>query len=89
MEQNVGPADRYIRIALGSTMLAMGAARMAREDGLSGLAAGLAGGIMLAEGVLGTCPLYSAYGISTNREREAPYPGEESTNDTIRPYEGI
>ncbi len=80
MKANVGLTDRYLRIALGGVLLASSAARMAREGSLSGLGQGLVGGTMLAEGVLGTCPLYSLFGIDTR---------EEHTNDVIRPYEGI
>jgi|GEM_PF-654162 len=79
-EPNVGPLDRYLRIALGSLMLASSAGRMARYGSLAGLGTGLLGGMMLAEGILGTCPLYSALGLDTR---------EAHTNDVIRPYEGI
>lgn len=85
MDQNVGLPDRYIRITLGGLMLAAGAARLARRADLTGVAAGLLGGMMLAEGVLGTCPLYSVAGINTKDE---PAPGER-TNDVIQPCEGI
>lgn len=85
MEQNVGQADRYIRIALGSLLLATGAARLARRADAGSAALGLLGGTMLAEGVLGTCPLYTVAGISTN---DQPVPGSR-TNDVIQPYEGI
>jgi len=85
LEQNVGFIDRYIRITLGGLMIAAGAARLARDGGLAGAAVGLLGGMMLAEGVLGTCPLYSVAGINTNPD---PIPGTY-TNDVIQPYEGI
>lgn len=85
MDHNVGPADRYIRIALGSLLLATGAARLATRPDAGSAALGLLGGTMLAEGVLGTCPLYSLAGISTADE---PPPGYR-TNDVIQPYEGI
>lgn len=80
MEHNVGDADRYLRIALGGFLLACSAAKAAREGGMAGVGTGLLGGMMLAEGVLGICPLYSAFGISTRME---------PTNDVVSPYEGI
>lgn len=80
MEPNVGRADRYVRITIGSLLLACSAAHGAREGGWSGLGTGLLGGMMLAEGILGTCPLYPLLGIDTR---------EEHTNDLISPYEGI
>lgn len=85
MDQNVGLTDRYIRITLGGLLLACGAARLARHADLAGVAAGLLGGMMLAEGTLGVCPLYQLAGINTSAE---PGPGSR-TNDVILPYEGI
>lgn len=95
MEHNVGMADRYIRIALGSFLLAGSAARMARRADAGAVVLGLLGGTMLAEGTLGVCPLYEAFGFSTNRMEHPesdnlhePPPGMR-TNDDIMPYEGI
>lgn len=95
MEQNVGFADRYIRLTLAGLMLAGSAARMTRRVDGTAVALGLLGGMMLAEGTLGACPLYSAAGIRTNRAEDRfqhsvaePPPGER-TNDDILPYEGI
>jgi len=85
MDQNIGLTDRYIRITLGSLFLATGAARMVRQCDAAGVAAGVLGGMMLAEGVLGTCPLYNLMGMNTNDD---PAPGAR-TNDVIQPYEGI
>ncbi|HWI61498.1 MAG TPA: DUF2892 domain-containing protein [Symbiobacteriaceae bacterium] len=85
MDQNVGLTDRYIRLTLGGLLLACGAARMARSTDATGVVAGLLGGMMLAEGVLGVCPLYEVAGINTSAE---PVPGSR-TNDVIGPYEGI
>jgi hypothetical protein len=74
LERNVGPTDRFVRIAAGGLMLAWSAARMAREADMTALGLGLFGGVTLAEGVLGTCLLYSAMGIDT-REPAWPYNG--------------
>lgn len=60
MKQNVGSADRAIRIILGLALLAfyfLGEGSM-RWIGLIGI-------IPLATAALGTCPLYSILGIST------------------------
>lgn len=80
MEPNMGRADRYCRISVGSLLLVASTARMNREGGLSGLGTALLGGMMVAEGVLGTCPFYPFLGIDTR---------EEQTNNVIYPYEGI
>jgi hypothetical protein len=96
MEQNVGTADRYIRITMGSLMLAAGAGQMARRGGFGGgMALGALGGMMLAEGILGTCLLYSAAGINTNHQQsvggqtgETELMGNDT--DTIdEAYEGL
>lgn len=91
MEQNVGMQDRYIRITAGGVFLAMGAGFIARRSVTAGMILGLLGGTMLAEGVLGTCPLYSRWGIDTRtyEELEADPPPGERTNDVIGAYEGI
>ena len=60
MSQNVGTADRAVRIVLGIVMLLAAAVveHDARWFGLIGL-------IPLLTGVVGSCPLYSLFGIST------------------------
>jgi hypothetical protein len=64
-ERNAGLADRYWRITLGAVLLAVGAGRMARQcDWVAGTASVL-GGMFIADGVLGTCPLYGPLGIDT------------------------
>jgi type IV secretory pathway TrbD component len=57
MKSNVGPADRTIRIVSG---LAIGVAGLYFESWL-----GLVGLIPLATGVIGWCPAYLPFGIST------------------------
>ena len=88
LEPNAGLTDRYIRITLGSLMLACGAARLARQPDLTGAVLGLLGGMTLADGVLGTCPMYVPLGVDT-RAPDVRHAGHEHTNDTIGPYEGI
>ncbi|HLN65430.1 MAG TPA: DUF2892 domain-containing protein [Symbiobacteriaceae bacterium] len=97
MEQNVGMADRYVRITLGSMLLACAAARGARQMTTGVFLTGALGGMMLAEGVLGTCMVYSALGVNTLRGHEQQQvqsggmaePYMHDTNDVIQPYEGI
>ncbi len=83
MEQNVGMVDRYVRIGLGSLLVAAGAASMARRGGMGAALVGMLGGMMLA-------------GINTNREGDdcccecdCHHSDEPDTNDVIQPYEGI
>lgn len=97
MEQNVGTADRYMRITLGGMLLAVAASRGARQMTAGVMLTGALGGMMLAEGVLGTCPIYSALGVNTVRGHEQEQvqsggmaePYMHDTNDVIQPYEGI
>jgi hypothetical protein len=60
MNHNVGTADRAARITLGIVLLlaAVVVQHEARWFGLIGL-------IPLLTGVVGSCPLYSLFGIST------------------------
>jgi uncharacterized membrane protein len=85
MQHNLGMTDRYIRITVGGLMIATGAAQLARRADLTGAALGLLGGMMLAEGALGVCPLYEAMGMNTNPD---PPPGSRA-NDIVGPYEAI
>lgn len=102
MEQNIGLTDRYVRITLGGLLLAASAARLARRGaGAGGMAVGLLGGMMLAEGVLGNCPLYRLLGINTNSDGHhccdsqcecADHQNNEpdaTETDVMEPYDGI
>jgi hypothetical protein len=57
MKRNVGSADRVIRIALG---LAIGAVGLYFQNWL-----GLIGLVPLATGLIGWCPAYLPFGLST------------------------
>lgn len=55
---NVGTADRVLRILLGLTLLILTFAGPRTVLGWIGI-------VPLATGILGTCPLYSLLGLST------------------------
>jgi hypothetical protein len=57
MKRNVGSADRVIRIALG---LVIGAAGLYFQSWL-----GLIGLVPIATGLIGWCPAYLPFGLST------------------------
>lgn len=78
MQPNIGGTDRYIRLALGSWLLASGAADMARDPNLLACAKGMLGGMMLAEGVLGVCVAYHLAGINTRDD------GQGQVSDVMR-----
>jgi len=61
MKLNVGNIDRWVRIVLG---LAIGAAGLYFKSWF-----GLVGLIPLATALVGWCPLYAPFGISTCRLR--------------------
>lgn len=60
MKRNIGVADRTIRVAIGVSLLAVVALldEPVRWFGLIGL-------VSLVTAVLGNCPLYSLFGLST------------------------
>jgi hypothetical protein len=60
MKQNVGAADRAVRIVLGLGLLS---AIFFVEGSVRWF--GLVGLIPLATGLVGSCPLYSLFGLST------------------------
>lgn len=57
--------DRYWRIAVGATILGCGVAHMVRRENWTGTVVSLLGGMFLADGILGTCPLYEPFDFST------------------------
>ncbi len=64
MKKNVGSTDRWIRIVLGVALLVMALVVKADWRWL-----GLIGIIPLATGLLNYCPLYSLFGLSTNKDK--------------------
>jgi hypothetical protein len=62
--QNVGAADRVVRVVLGLGLLALSYAGPAAPWGYLGV-------IPLLTGVIGTCPLYTALGLRTRGKEVA------------------
>lgn len=58
MKSNVGGIDKWLRIAVGLAVIALGLFGPIGWWGLLGL-------VPLATGVLGTCPAYSMLGVNT------------------------
>jgi hypothetical protein len=65
MTRNLDRAQRYVRLSLGGLLLAASTARMVRRPGMGAVGLGVLGGMMVAEGVLGVCPLLN---MSTMRD---------------------
>lgn len=65
LTQNIGPVDRALRVVVGLGLLALAFLGPKTPWGYLGL-------IPLATALVGTCPLYSALGISTRPARRAP-----------------
>ena len=65
LKQNVGTADRAIRVVLGVALLALVFVGPRTPWGLVGL-------IPLTTALLGRCPLYALLGISTCPVRRVP-----------------
>ena len=63
---NEGPVDRIIRVIVGVAMLILGFAGIA--SGVWMWIAYLAGAILLVTGIVGFCPLYRLFKISTTRK---------------------
>ncbi len=66
MDRNVGTIDRIIRLALGVMLLGLYGAL---EPPLRYLT--LVGLIPLGTAILGSCPLYTLFGISTRRKNRS------------------
>jgi len=62
---NEGTADRALRVLLGIVLLSLTFVGPRTPWGLIGL-------VPLLTGILGICPLYSVFGISTCPMRKAP-----------------
>ena len=62
---NEGTADRTVRVLLGIILLSLTFVGPRTPWGLIGL-------VPLLTGILGICPLYSLFGISTCPMRKAP-----------------
>ncbi|MEA5048822.1 MAG: DUF2892 domain-containing protein [Eubacteriales bacterium] len=62
MKKNVGTVDRWVRIVLGVALLSL---IVFLSGGIRWI--GLIGLIPLLTGIVGYCPLYSLFKISTNK----------------------
>ena len=60
LRNNVGPVDRTLRVALGLVLLALVFVGPQTAWGWIGV-------VPLVTGLVGVCPLYSAFGIDTRR----------------------
>ncbi|HEY3294758.1 MAG TPA: DUF2892 domain-containing protein [bacterium] len=80
MKGNLGATDRLVRTAIGAGMVGIGLLRGRRFMGLLGL-------YPLITGITGTCPVYKALGISTNKDMddEMVESFEESTVEVAAP----
>lgn len=73
MKYNMGKADKTIRILAGVTILAAGV--------ISGSWWGLVGLIPLATAMIGWCPLYAPFGISTIGKAKSAAAGSETEDN--------
>ena len=67
MKLNEAPWDRIIRVILGVVLLYVGFGVM---SGTGGIIVGIIGLVPLITGLVGFCPLYSLFHLSTNKKSE-------------------
>jgi len=70
MEQNVGSADRYVRIVLGAILAAIGLAGFAAMVSLDVVVSAillLVGAVLLGTGITQRCLVYIPFGIDTSK----------------------
>ena len=65
MKKNVGTIDRWIRIVLGVALLSL---LVFLDGGIKWI--GLVGLIPLLTGLFRFCPIYTLFGISTNKPKQ-------------------
>ena len=63
MKTNVGSLDRILRVIVGLALIAFALGAVALGTGLNWL--GWIGLVPLLTGAVGTCPLYSVFGLSS------------------------
>ena len=68
--RNVAPWDRAVRIVLGVAMLLGGWTETV--DGVWGVALTVFGWVPLVTGLLGWCPVYALFGVSTLKRQVPP-----------------
>ena len=69
MKSNMGSVDRIIRIVLAAAVAVLYFTHVL--TGTSAIVLGIVGAIFLVTGILGFCPLYAPFGISTRRRKAA------------------
>ena len=66
MKMNEGPVDRIIRVIVGIALIALGLLGVA--TGVWMWVAYLLGAILLVTGIVGFCPLYKLFKLSTAKK---------------------
>ena len=66
LKLNEGPVDRIIRVVVGIALLVLGFAGIA--SGIWMWIATILGAILLVTGIVGFCPLYALFKISTAKK---------------------
>jgi hypothetical protein len=69
VKENVGHADKVVRLVLGPALMGIGLGMMGGRSTTAGLAALVAGVLVVESGITRTCPLNHLAGIDT-REPE-------------------
>jgi len=66
MKENVGSADRMVRSLVGPGLMALGYSRLGGRQGrMAGIAAMVAGALVVESAITRVCPLNAALGIDT------------------------
>ncbi len=69
MKRNMGAADRVIRIVLAAVVAVLYFTHQLSP--VAGIVLGIVGAIFLVTGIVGVCPLYMPFGLSTKRRKAA------------------
>lgn len=72
MSRNVGTIDRWLRVAAGIVLLTLGFGGFV--GGTLGLVFKVLGFVPIATGLLGWCPLYALFGVSSCPVADAKAP---------------
>lgn len=65
--QNESTVDRVIRFVLGVVLVYVWYAMLV--TGVLAIVAAVIGGVLILTGIIGWCPLYSLFGISTHKSQ--------------------